>query len=43
MDLVMVARRRNQISAEELSEMLELTDAAMLWELIEWEEAYVAG
>jgi hypothetical protein len=30
-ELAMLARRRNQVSAEELNEMLELSDAARLW------------
>jgi hypothetical protein len=42
-ELAMLARRRNQVSAEELNEMLELSDAARLWGLIEWEEAYLIG
>ena len=41
--LAKLARRRNQVSAEEYSEMLELTDAARLWALTEWEEAHAAG
>jgi hypothetical protein len=42
-ELAMLARRRNQVSAVELNEMLELSDAARLWGLIEWEEAYLNG
>lgn len=41
--LAMLAHRRGQVSAEDLNEMLELTDAAKLWALIEWEEAYLIG
>lgn len=37
--LAMLAHRRHQVSAEELSDMLELTDAARLWGLLELEEA----
>lgn len=39
----MLARRRNQVCAEELNEMLELSDAARLWGLLEWEEAELIG
>jgi hypothetical protein len=42
-ELAMLARRRKQVSAEELSEMLELSDAARLWGLLEWEEAELIG
>jgi hypothetical protein len=42
-ELAMLARRRNQVSAEELNEMLERSDAARLWGLLEWEEAYLIG
>jgi hypothetical protein len=42
-ELAMLARRRNQVSAEELNEMLELSDAAKLWGLLEWEEAELIG
>jgi hypothetical protein len=42
-ELAMLARRRNQVSAEELNEMLERSDAARLWGLLEWEEAELIG
>jgi hypothetical protein len=42
-ELAMLARRRKQVSAEELSEMLEVSDAARLWGLLEWEEAELIG
>jgi hypothetical protein len=40
-ELAMRARQQNQVRAEELNEMLELSDAARLWGLVEWEEAYL--
>jgi hypothetical protein len=42
-ELAMLARRRSQVSAEELNEMLERSDAARLWGLLEWEEAELIG
>lgn len=42
-DLAMLAYERRQVDSGELSEMLELTDAARLWALIEYEEAYEIG
>jgi hypothetical protein len=42
-ELAMLARRRNQVCAEELNEMLERSDAARLWGLLEWEEAELLG
>ena len=42
-DLAMLAYERRQVESGELSEMLELSDAARLWALIEWEEAYEVG
>lgn len=36
--LAMLAYERNQISAEQLNEMLEITDAARLWALSELEQ-----
>jgi hypothetical protein len=41
--LAMLAHRRRQVSAEELSDMLEWTDAARLWGLLELEEADFLG
>lgn len=41
--LAMLAHRRRQVSAEDLNEMLELTDAGKEWALLEWEEAYRIG
>ena len=38
-DLAMLAHTRRQVCSGELSEMLELSDAAKLWGLVEWEEA----
>ena len=37
-DLAMLAYERRQVRSDELSEMLELADAARLWGLVEWEE-----
>ena len=42
-DLAMLAHERRQVRSDELSEMLELADAARLWGLVEWEEADRAG
>lgn len=42
-DLAMLARRRRQVSAEELNEMLEMSEAARLWALTELEEAGALG
>ena len=42
-DLAMLAYERHQVRSEELSEMLELADAARLWGLVEWEEADGVG
>ena len=42
-DLAMLAHKRRQVCSGELSEMLELTDAAKLWGLVEWEEAEAIG
>ena len=42
-DLAMLAHERLQVSSDELSDMLELADAARLWGLVEWEEADGAG
>ena len=42
-DLAMLAHKRRQVCSGELSEMLELADAAKLWALIEWEEAEAIG
>ena len=42
-DLAMLARKRRQVCSGELSEMLELADAAKLWGLVEWEEAEAIG
>ena len=42
-DLAMLAHERRQVRSDELSEMLELADAARLWGLVEWEEADGAG
>ena len=42
-DLAMLANQRRQVCSGELSEMLELADAAKLWGLIEWEEAEAIG
>lgn len=42
-DLAMLAHKRRQVCSGELSEMLELSDAAKLWGLIEWEEAEAIG
>ena len=42
-DLAMLAYERHQVCNAELSEMLELADAARLWGLVEWEEADRAG
>ena len=42
-DLALLAHERRQVSSDELSEMLELSDAARLWGLVEWEEADGAG
>lgn len=36
-DLAMLAYERRQVRSDELSEMLELADAARLWGLVEWE------
>ena len=41
--LAMAAHQCRQVSAEELNEMLELTDAGKEWALLEWEEAYLVG
>lgn len=41
--LAMLAGRMNQVGEEELNEMLELSDAARLWALVEWEEAERIG
>ena len=42
-DLAMLAHKRRQVCSGELSEMLELSDAAKLWGLVEWEEAEAIG
>ena len=42
-DLAMLAHKRRQMCSGELSEMLELADAAKLWASIEWEEAEAIG
>ena len=42
-DLAMLAHERRQVRSDELSEMLELADAARLWGLVEWEEADRVG
>ena len=42
-DLAMLAHKRRQVCSGELSEMLELSDAAKLWGLVEWEEAEAVG
>ena len=42
-DMAMLAHKRRQVCSGELSEMLELADAAKLWGLIEWEEAEAIG
>ena len=42
-DLAILANERRQVRSDELSEMLELADAARLWGLVEWEEADGAG
>ena len=42
-DLAMLAHERRQVRSDELSEMLELADAARLWGLVEWEEADGVG
>ena len=39
----MHAHECRQVRSDELSEMLELADAARLWGLVEWEEADGAG
>ena len=39
----MLAHERLQVSSDELSDMLELADAARLWGLVEWEEADGVG
>ena len=41
--LAMLAHERRQVCSDELSEMLELSDAARLWGLVEWEEAEAIG
>ena len=42
-DLALLAHERRQVCSGELSEMLELSDAARLWGLVEWEEAEAIG
>ena len=42
-NLAMLAHERRQVRSDELSEMLELADAARLWGLVEWEEADGVG
>ena len=42
-DLAFLAHERRQVCSGELSEMLELSDAARLWGLAEWEEAEAIG
>ena len=42
-DLALLAHARRQVCSGELSEMLELSDAAKLWGLVEWEEAEAIG
>ncbi|WP_460044093.1 hypothetical protein [Pseudomonas sp. S2_H01] len=41
--LAMLAGRRHLVDEEELNEMIELSDAARLWALVEWEEAERIG
>ena len=41
--LAMLAYERHQVCNAELSEMLELADAARLWGLVEWEDADAVG
>lgn len=42
-DMAMLAHARRQVCSGELSEMLDLADAAKLWGLVEWEEAEAIG
>ena len=42
-DLAMLAHKHRQVCSGELLEMLELSDAAKLWALIEGEEAEAIG
>lgn len=42
-ELAMLAYQRYQVDAEQLSDMLEITDAAREWGLIELEEGYRLG
>ncbi|NNB02520.1 hypothetical protein [Pseudomonas fragi] len=42
-DLAMLAHECRQVRSDELSEMLELSDAARLWGLVECEEADRVG
>ena len=42
-DLALLAHERRQVCSGELSEMLELADAARLWGLVEWEDAEAIG
>jgi len=41
--LAVLAHQRHQVSGEELSDILEWTDAARLWGLLELEEAEFLG
>jgi uncharacterized Ntn-hydrolase superfamily protein len=42
-ELAMLAYQRYQVDADELSDMLEVTDAAREWGLMELEEGYNLG
>lgn len=42
-EMAMLAYQRYQVDAEQLSDMLEVTDAAREWGLIELEEGYRLG
>lgn len=42
-DLAMLAHHQHQVAAAELSDMLEITDAAREWGLVELEEGYHLG
>jgi hypothetical protein len=42
-ELAMLAYQRRQVEANELSDMLEVTDAAREWGLLELEEGYRLG
>jgi len=42
-EMAQAAHRRREVSAEDLTDMLELAEAARYWALMEYEDAYHIG